>query len=53
MKFGAVNVMENRDLTQLYEVKRSPTIKVFGHDKEEPEDYSGHRQRAELVKYVN
>ena len=53
VKFGAVNVMENRNLTQDYEVKRSPTVKIFGIDKHAPEEYSGHRKRSEIVKYIN
>ena len=45
--------MENRYLTQRYEVTKSPTIKVFGKNKNEPVDYTGHRQRSELVKFAN
>ena len=53
VKFGALNVMENRDLTQRYQVTRTPTVKIFGSNKEESEDYSGHRQRSALVKFIN
>lgn len=45
--------MENRNLTQDYNVTRSPTVKIFGLNKKEPENYTGHRQRTELVKYIN
>jgi len=53
IKFGAVNVMENRDLTMQYGVSRSPSVKIFGKDKATPEDYTGHRKRTELVEYLN
>lgn len=53
IKFGAVNVMENRDLTMHYGVARSPSVKIFGLDREAPEDYTGHRKREELVAYLN
>jgi len=52
IKFGAVNVMENRDLTIHYGVARSPSVKIFGKDKVTPEDYEGHRKQAELVTYL-
>ena len=51
VKFGAVDVMANRDLISKYGIKRSPTIKVFGTDKSAPEDYLGHRKSADLVSY--
>ena len=49
IKFGAVDVMANRDLTKKFGIKRSPTVKIFGADKEAPEDYSGQRKKADLV----
>ena len=33
VKFGAVDVMANRNLTKQYQIKRSPTVKIFGTDK--------------------
>ena len=36
VKFGAIDVMANRDLTKLYQIKRSPTVKIFGIDKQAP-----------------
>lgn len=51
VKFGAVDVMANRDLIKKFGIKRSPTIKVFGIDKSAPEDYLGHRKQADLVSY--
>lgn len=47
--FGAVDVMANRDLTSKFGIKRSPTVKLFGKDKADPEDYLGHRKQADLV----
>jgi len=44
IKFGAVDVMANRDLTKQFGIKRSPTVKIFGHDKAAPEDYLGQRK---------
>lgn len=53
VKFGAVDVMEHRDLIAKYGVRRSPTIKVFGADKSTPTDYVGKRHTADLVSYCN
>lgn len=53
IKFGAVDVMQSRDITQRYAIQRSPTIKIFGRDKNAPMDYSGHRSRFELVNFAN
>ena len=51
IKFGAVDVMANRDLTKKFGIKRSPTVKIFGKDKEAPEDYTGQRKKADLVSH--
>lgn len=51
IKFGAVDVMANRDLTQKFGIKRSPTVKVFGIDRSSPEDYIGHRKQDDLVSW--
>lgn len=53
IKFGAVDVMANRDLTQKFGIRRSPTVKVFGLDKYAPEDYSGHRKHADVIDYID
>jgi len=41
--------MANRDLTKRYAIKRSPTVKIFGTDKQAPEDYTGKRRADDLV----
>ena len=43
VKFGVVDVMSNRGLMREYGVKTAPSIKVFGEDKFNPEDYFGRR----------
>jgi len=53
IKFGAVDVMANRDLVTKFAVKRSPTVKVFGADKAAPEDYLGARKAADLVTFLD
>jgi thiol-disulfide isomerase/thioredoxin len=52
VRFGAVNVMDSRDLTTRYGIKRSPTVKLFGQDKGTPQDYVGLRKQADVAKYV-
>lgn len=52
IRFGAVDVMANRDLTQKYGIKRSPTVKMFGHDKSAPEDYLGQRKHIDITDYA-
>ena len=53
IKFGAVDVMANRDLTKQFGIKRSPTVKIFGHDKDTPEDYLGQRKTKDVVDFVD
>ena len=53
IKFGAVDVMANRDLTKRYGIKRSPTIKMFGHDKATPDDYLGQRKQGDVLDYAD
>ena len=53
IKFGAVDVMANRDLTKKYEIKRSPTVKIFGTDKATPEDFTGQRKASDLVSFCD
>ena len=52
VRFGAVDVMANRDLTTQYGITRAPTVKVFGQDKHHPEDYLGHRTAGDLSGYL-
>ena len=51
IKFGAVDVMANRDLTKKFGIKRSPTVKIFGKDRENPEDYTGQRKTEDIVSH--
>ena len=53
IRFGAVDVMANRDLTKQFGIKRSPTVKVFGRDKSAPEDYLGQRKQSDVLDYVD
>ena len=53
VRFGAVDVMANRSLTSKYGIKRSPSIKVFGGDKQNPKDYLGHRKAADMATYLS
>jgi hypothetical protein len=53
IKFGAVDVMANRDITAKYAIKRSPTVKLFGKDKSAPEDYVGQRKSADVITYIS
>jgi protein disulfide-isomerase A6 len=48
--FGAVDVTENADLQQQFQVQGFPTILVFGPDKTEPTKYEGARSVAALLK---
>ena len=53
VRFAAVDVMANRDLTMKFGIKRSPTVKVFGVDKTAPVDYTGHRRHADIINYID
>lgn len=53
VRFGAVNAMTNRGLSKKYNVKRAPTIKVFGQDKSSPVDYLGHRKAGDVVSFLS
>ena len=41
MKVGAANMDEHKSVGQPYNVRGFPTIKVFGLNKNTPEDYNG------------
>jgi len=49
VKVGAVNADEHRSLGGQYGVQGFPTIKVFGLDKNKPEDFQGQRTAQGLV----
>lgn len=46
---GAVNADDHKDLGSKYGIKGFPTIKIFGGNKNKPEDYSGARTARGLV----
>ena len=46
---GAVNVDEHKSLGGQYSVKGFPTIKIFGANKNKPDDYNGPRTAEGLV----
>lgn len=48
-KVGAVNADEHKDLGGKYGIRGFPTIKIFGANKNKPEDYSGARSTQGLV----
>ena len=43
VKIGAVNADEHKSLGGQYQVQGFPTIKIFGVNKNKPEDYQGER----------
>ena len=43
VKLGAVNADEHRSLGGQYGIQGFPTIKIFGKNKNKPEDYQGSR----------
>merc|ERR1719299_210797 len=49
VKIGAVNADEHRSLGGQYGVQGFPTIKIFGLNKNKPEDYNGGRDAKGLV----
>ncbi|XP_012254956.1 protein disulfide-isomerase A6 homolog [Athalia rosae] len=49
IKVGAVNADEHKSLAGKYSVQGFPTIKVFGSDKNKPEDYNGARTAQAFV----
>ena len=53
IKFGAVDVMQNKKFTKSWGISRSPTIKFFGQDKTKPDNFIGYRTHKELVQYIN
>ena len=53
IKFGVVDVMQNKKFTKSWGISRSPTIKFFGVDKKKPDNFIGHRTSREIIKYIN
>ncbi|KAG7168835.1 protein disulfide-isomerase A6 homolog [Homarus americanus] len=49
VKVGAVNADEHKSLGGQYGVRGFPTIKIFGLDKNKPEDYNGQRSAQGIV----
>ncbi|XP_067008664.1 protein disulfide-isomerase A6 homolog [Anabrus simplex] len=49
VKVGAVNADEHKSLSSQYGVRGFPTVKIFGADKNKPEDYNGPRTAQGLV----
>ncbi|EFA11123.2 protein disulfide-isomerase A6 homolog [Tribolium castaneum] len=49
VKVGAVNADEYKELGGRYGVRGFPTIKIFGANKDKPEDYNGARTAQGLV----
>ncbi|XP_058801086.1 protein disulfide-isomerase A6 homolog [Phymastichus coffea] len=49
VKVGAVNADNHKSLGSQYGVNGFPTIKIFGADKNKPEDYNGARTASGLV----
>jgi Thioredoxin len=46
---GALDATEHEALAQRYGIKGFPTIKVFGSDKQSPNDYMGERTAEAIV----
>merc|ERR1712013_556557 len=49
VKIGAVNADDHKSLGGQYQVQGFPTIKIFGLNKNKPEDYQGERTAKGLV----
>ena len=58
VKIGAVNADEHKSLGGQYQVQGFPTIKIFGANKNKPEDYQGERtakvgqEIAKRIEYI-
>ncbi|KAM8953881.1 protein disulfide-isomerase A6 isoform 2-T2 [Pelodytes ibericus] len=49
VKIGAVDADQHPSLGSQYGIKGYPTIKIFGSDKNKPQDYQGGRTRDDIV----
>ena len=52
VKFGAVDVMNNKDLAISAKIRRAPTIYVYGNDKFNAVEYEGDRKKFGVVNYL-
>ena len=52
VKFGAVDVMQNKDLAIAAKIRRAPTIFVYGNNKHNAVEYEGDRKQFGVVKYM-
>lgn len=50
VKIGAVNADEHKELGDQYGVIGYPTIKIFGANKNKPQDYKGARTAEAIVR---
>eukprot|EP00879_Flechtneria_rotunda_P008753 GHRR01009167.1.p1 GENE.GHRR01009167.1~~GHRR01009167.1.p1 ORF type:complete len:415 (+),score=150.40 GHRR01009167.1:625-1869(+) len=53
IKFGAVDCTAHQSTCGQYKVQGYPTIKLFGSNKESPEDYQGGRDSGSIVAHAN
>lgn len=49
MKVGAANLDEHKELGGRFGVRGFPTIKIFGVDKNKPEEYNGGRTAKDIA----
>jgi len=49
VRLGAVNADEHRELGGQYGIQGFPTIKIFGRNKNKPEDYQGSRDAKGMI----
>lgn len=52
VKFGAVDCTKETGLADRFGVQSYPTIKVFGANKDEPEEYDGGRTKSAIVSWA-
>ena len=52
VKYGAVDVKACPELVDRYQIKRSPTIEIYGEDKMHPRRYGGVRTHEALDAYM-
>jgi protein disulfide-isomerase A6 len=53
VKFGAVDCTAHQSTCGQYGVQGYPTIKLFGANKQRPEDYQGGRDSGSIVAHAN
>ena len=52
VKFGAVDVMKNKDLAIANKIRRAPTVFVYGNDKHHAVEYEGDRKKFSVVNFM-